>query len=267
MGLSRINIALTFNKSDVQMQYRVWQVRQSAKRGNVEETGSGDEQVPEPKRARGRGRGLGRARGGQGRGRGRGNHAEQAEPTAEPVAATAPAEAKNTTANESQAQEPELPAMVEQREHSSEQVAAGSDAPPVVKQEKDLAALWAEKAIHISFFFLRGFLAGGASEGCWCSGPCRLGARPEILYRGRSCWSRIYDWGPVLALVASTLAWLCRWALDQMYVADGRKLLEGFTKNKKGGVTISIRKHSGWTASWPMAKEIAGWAPAPEPEI
>ena len=151
------------------MQYRVWQVRQSAKRGNVEETGSGDEQAPEPKRARGRGRGLGRARGGQGRGRGRGNHAEQAEPTAEPVAATAPAEAKNTTANESQAQEPELPAMVEQREHSSEQVAAGSDAPPVVKQEKDLAALWAEKAIHISFFF---------GVGSWQEGLLRAAGVP-----------------------------------------------------------------------------------------
>ena len=55
-----------------------------------------------------------------------------------------------------------------------------------------------------------------------------------------------------------------RWTLDQLYVNQMVNEVAGFKTNKKGGVTVSIRKQGGWAASWLKAKTLAGW-PTTEP--
>ena len=53
-----------------------------------------------------------------------------------------------------------------------------------------------------------------------------------------------------------------RWYVEQIYISkviNPGALPVGLSANRKGGVTISIKKRGGWEESFKMSKEIAGW--------
>lgn len=50
-----------------------------------------------------------------------------------------------------------------------------------------------------------------------------------------------------------------RWYQNQIYCNGAVVVLPGFRANGKNGVTVSIVKHGGWKASFPMASKMAGW--------
>jgi len=53
---------------------------------------------------------------------------------------------------------------------------------------------------------------------------------------------------------------LLRWYTNQIYCNGFQSLLDDKVKsNGKGGVTISVLKHKGWTLSWSLATKVAGW--------
>lgn len=50
------------------------------------------------------------------------------------------------------------------------------------------------------------------------------------------------------------------WYTNQIYCNGFQSLLDDKVKsNGKGGVTISVLKHKGWTLSWSLATKVAGW--------
>ena len=51
-----------------------------------------------------------------------------------------------------------------------------------------------------------------------------------------------------------------RWYVDQIYVNQVKcELPIGVKSNKKNGCTLSVRKYGGWTSTYNLAKQIAGW--------
>ena len=59
------------------------------------------------------------------------------------------------------------------------------------------------------------------------------------------------------------LVWLSRWQADQIYVNRScvtTELAKLFKQNAKGGTTVSVKRHGGWSKSYVLAKQLAGWA-------
>ena len=54
---------------------------------------------------------------------------------------------------------------------------------------------------------------------------------------------------------------LPRWFQNQLYVneVDAEKVLDGFKRNGKHGVTISILKRGGWQNAFTCATKMACW--------
>ena len=62
------------------------------------------------------------------------------------------------------------------------------------------------------------------------------------------------------------LIWLPRWHTDQIYVNHSTvttELATLFKQNGKGGTTVTVKRHGGWSKSYFLAKQLAGWACGP----
>ena len=67
-------------------------------------------------------------------------------------------------------------------------------------------------------------------------------------------------------MLHSSVFWLSRWHADQIYVNRSVVTPELATlvkQNAKGGTTVSVKRHGGWSKSYLLAKQLAGWASSP----
>lgn len=65
--------------------------------------------------------------------------------------------------------------------------------------------------------------------------------------------------GYLYFLVAFTHQLGLRWFTNQIYCNEVVTVADGFRRNNKQGVTVSVQKHGGWTPSFAAAKTMAGW--------